>query len=57
MTVNSPRLPRIPPRFHHKKPSTNTPFFQNTPQKHQQKQQNPGLRQGPLFSSNSIKNP
>jgi len=37
----SPRLPRISPHFHHQKTTFNDPLFQNTPQKHQQKRQNP----------------
>jgi hypothetical protein len=39
--------------FHHdltiEKPRSTRHFFQNTPQKHQQRQQNPGSRQGLIF--------
>jgi hypothetical protein len=42
-------LPRISPRSHHKNTTFCTPFFQNPLQKHQQKQQNPGSRQGLIF--------
>jgi len=34
--------PRISPRNHHKNTTICTHFFQNTPQKPQQKQRNPG---------------
>jgi hypothetical protein len=42
--------PRISPRSHHKNTTFCTRFFQNTPQKHQQKQQNPGSHRGLIFS-------
>jgi hypothetical protein len=33
--------PRIPPRSNHQKPCSNTLFFPNPPQKHQQKRKDP----------------
>jgi hypothetical protein len=30
VTATAPHSPRNPPRFHHKKPTKNTHFFQNT---------------------------
>jgi hypothetical protein len=48
-----PSIHHVLPRIHHdltiKKPRSAPHFFQNTPQKHQQKQQNPDSRQGLIF--------
>jgi len=47
--------PRISPRSHHKKTTFCTSIFQNTPQKHQQKQQNPGFAPGSHFSLKTLR--
>jgi hypothetical protein len=48
-TVNSPHFTTKSPQSHHRKTTFYTRFFQNTPQKHQQKQQNPGSHRGSIF--------
>jgi hypothetical protein len=48
-TVNAPRFTTQSPQSHHPKTTFCTRFFQNTPQKHQQKQQNPGSHRGSIF--------
>jgi hypothetical protein len=48
-----PSTHHVPPQFHHhlttKTPRSAPRFFQNTPQKHVQKQQNPGFHRGSIF--------
>jgi hypothetical protein len=41
--------PHISPAIHHENATFFARFFQNTPQKPQQKQQNPGFRRGSVF--------
>src|SRR5947209_8370911 len=50
--------PHISPRSHHKNTTFCPQFFQNTPQKTRQKQQNPGLRRGLIFfAKTTLKKP
>jgi hypothetical protein len=47
--LNSPHLPRIPPQTHHKKPSKEMHFSQNTPQKRSKNSKAPSSHQGLNF--------
>jgi hypothetical protein len=47
--LNAPRLPRIPPQTHHKKPSKKSRFSQNTPQKRSKNSKAPALTRALLF--------